>query len=211
MWALVEDNAITKIINNPKGMIIDNIQYSRNIFSFRWSNEEREAIGLYEVVFNNTNKKDEAYYNNTNQSFAFADGAVTASFGSATAKAIADSLWTQADSDNGDLPDDKEVGDVKVEGLKTKHKRIIKSQASGLLAPTDWYVIKATDVESYSVPSAVTTFRANVRTKSNTMETAIDNASDVDALATLYEYVNTGTEEIPVMERPLGEFPTLEI
>ena len=42
------------------------------------------------------------------------------------------------------------------------------------------------------------------------METAIDNAADVDALATLYEYVNTGTEENPVMERPLGEFPRLD-
>ena len=211
MWALVTDNTITKIINKPKGLVIGDTRHSRNIFSFRWTNEEREAIGLYEVVFDNSNKKDEAYYNNTNQSFNFADGVVTASFGSATAKAIADSLWTQADSDNGDLPDDKEVGDVKVEGLKTKHKRIIKSQASGLLAPTDWYVIKATDVESYSVPSAVTTFRSNVRTKSNEMETAIDNAADVDALATLYAYVNTGTEENRVMERPLGEFPTLEI
>ena len=211
MWGLIENNEIKKIINKPKGLVIGDVQYSRNIFSFRWSNEEREAIGIYEVVFDNTNKKDEAYYINTNQSFNFADGAVTASYGTATAKAIADSLWTQADSDNGDLPDDKEVGDVKVEGLKTRHKRIIKSQASGLLAPTDWYVIKATDVESYSVPSAVTTFRANVRTKSNEMETAIDNASDVDALATLYAYVNTGTEENPVMERPLGEFPILEI
>jgi len=211
MWALVTDNTITKIINKPKGLVIGDIRHSRNIFSFRWTNEEREAIGIYEVVFDNSNKKDEAYYNNTNQSFNFADGKVTASFGTATPKLLEDSLWTQADSDNGDLPDDKEVGDVKVEGLKTKHKRIIKSQASGLLAPTDWYVIKATDVESYSVPSAVTTFRANVRTKSNEMETAIDNASDVDALATLYEYVNTGTEENPVMERPLGEFPTLEV
>ncbi len=211
MWGLIENNEIKKIINKPKGLVIGDIQYSRNIFSFRWTNEEREAIGLYEVVFDNTNKKDEAYYINTNQSFNFADGKVTASFGTATAKPIADSLWTQADSDNGDLPDDKEVGDVKVEGLKTKHKRIIKSQASGLLAPTDWYVIKATDVESYSVPSAVTTFRADVRTKSNEMETAIDNASDVDALATLYAYVNTGTEENPVMERPLGEWPELGV
>ena len=211
MWALVEDNTIVKIINNPKTMVIGDVRHSRNIFSFRWTNEEREAIGLYEIVIGNSNKRDEAYYTNTNQSFDFADGVATASFGTATANAIVDSLWTQADSDNGDLPDDKEIGDVKVEGLKTKHKRIIKNQAGGLLTSTDWYVIKATDVESYSVPSAVTTFRSDVRTKSNTMETAIDNASDVDALATLYEYVNTGTEEIPVMERPLGEFPILEI
>ena len=210
MYALIENNEIKKLYNNPRTLTIGDIQYPRSIFSL-WTNEEKEAIGIYEVVFDNTNKKDEAYYINTNQSFNFADGAVTASFGTATAKAIADSLWTQADSDNGDLPDDKEVGDVKVEGLKTIKKRIIKSQASGLLAPTDWYVIKATDVESYSVPSAVATFRSDVRTKSNEMETAIDNAANVDALATLYAYVNTGTEENPVMERPLGEWPKLEV
>ena len=211
MWGLVQDGSITKIINNPKGLVIGDTRYSRNIFSFRWTNEEREAIGIYEVVFDNSNKKDEAYYINTNQSFDYADGQVTASYGSATPKAITDSLWTQEDSDNGDLPDDKEVGDVKVEGLKTKHKKIIKQKASGLLAPTDWYVIKATDVVEYSVPSAVATFRTNVRTRSNEMETAIDNAADVDALKALYEYVNTGTEENPVMERPLGEWPVLEV
>ena len=191
MWALIEDNTITKIINNPKAMVIGDIQYSRNIFSFRWSNEEREAIGLYEVVFNNSNKKDEKYYTNTNQSFNFAGGVVTASFGTATAKALDD---VTDEDDNVTL------------GLKSQKKAIIKSQASGLLAPTDWYVIKATDVESYSVPSAVTTFRANVRTKSNTMETAIDNAANVDALAALYVYNN---ENPPV--RPLGEWPVLEV
>ena len=210
MWALVEDNAITKIINKPKGMVIGDTRHSRKIFEL-WSAEELEAIGIYEIVFDNSNKKDEEYYINTDQSFDYADGQVTASYGTATPKAIADSLWTQEDSDNGDMPDDKEVGDVKVKGLKTLKKEIIKNQASGLLTPTDWYVLKATDVAEYSVPSAVSTFRANVRTRSNEMETAIDNSSDVDALATLYTYVNTGTEENPVFERPLGEFPTLEI
>ena len=192
MWALIEDGSITKIINKPRGMIIDDIQYSRNIFSFRWSNEEREAKGIYEVVFDNTNRKDQAYYNNTNQSFAFADGVVTASYGSATANALAD---VTDEDDNVTL------------GLKTKHKEKIKQQASSLLTANDWYVIKATDVESYSVPSAITTYRAAVRTKSNDMEVLIDACSTVDELATLYQYVNTGTEEEPVMERPLGEFP----
>ena len=210
MWALIEDGSITKTINNPRGMVIGDVRHSRKIFEL-WSKSELEAIGLYEIVIDDSNKKDAAYYTNTNQSFNFADGVATASFGTATAKALTATLWTQADSDNDDLPDDKEIGDVKVEGLKTKHKRIIKQHASGLLTDTDWYVIKATDVESYSVPSAVSTFRTNVRTKSNTMETAIDNAADVDALATLYEYVNTGTEENPVMERPLSEWPELEV
>ena len=195
MWALVEDNAITKIINNPKAMVIGDVRHSRNIFSFRWTNEEREAIGIYEVVFDNSNKKDEAYYINTNQSFDFADGQVTASYGSATPKLLEDR--NEVDEAGEPLLDDK-GNQVVTKGLKSQKKDIIKQEASGLLTPTDWYVIKATDVAEYSVPSAVSTFRANVRTRSNEMETAIDNAADVDALAALYEYVNTGTEENPV-------------
>ena len=208
MWALVEDNAITKIINNPKAMVINDVRHSRNIFSFRWTNEEREAIGIYEIVFDNSNKKDESYYINTNQSFDYADGQVTASYGTATAKLLEDRNEINED---GSPMLDADGNQVVTKGLKSQKKEIIKSQASGLLSPTDWYVLKATDVEDYSVPSAVSTFRSDVRTRSNEMETAIDNASDVDALATLYDYVNTGTEENPVMERPLGEFPRLEI
>ena len=203
MWALIEDNTIVKTINNPKGMVIGDTRYSRNIFSFRCTNEERESIGLYEIVFDNSNKRDEAYYTNTNQSFNFADGVATASFGSATAKELDD---RNATDESGEELDPVVV----IEGLKTKHKRVIKQQASGLLAPTDWYNHKALDDETFTIPANITTYRTNIRTKSNTMETAIDNASDVDALATLYEYVNTGTEENPVMERPLGEWPELE-
>ena len=208
MWALVEDNAITKIINKPRGMVIGDVRYSKNIFSFRWTNEEREAIGIYEIVFDNSNKKDESYYINTNQSFNYADGQVTASYGSATAKLLEDR--NEVNEAGEPLLDDK-GNQVVTKGLKSQKKDIIKSQASGLLEPTDWYNHKALDDATFTIPANITTYRASVRTKSNTMETAIDNASDVDALATLYEYVNTGTEENPVMERPLGEFPTLEI
>ena len=197
MWAIVTDNTITKIINNPKALVIGDIQYSRNIFSFRWSNEEREAIGLYEVVFNNTNKKDEAYYTNTNQTFAFAAGAVTASYGSATAKALTDTLFTAQDEVDGKGTE----GEVASKGLKSQHKEKIKQQASSLLTNYDWYVIRKADAGT-AVPSAVTTYRAAVRTKSGEMETLINNAANVDALAALYVYNN---DNPPV--RPLGEFP----
>ena len=199
MWGLVEDNAITKIINQPKSMVIGDTRHSRKIFSL-WSEAELNNVGLYSVVFDNSNKKDEKYYTNTNQTFAFADGAVTSSYGSPTAKALAD---RNATDDEGVELDPVVV----ISGLKTQHKENIKQQASGLLTPTDWYVIKANEVESYSVPSAITTYRANVRTKSNDMEVLIDACGTVDELAALYQPVNTGTEENPVMERPIGEFP----
>ena len=195
MFALVESESITKTISGNRGVTIGDVQYPQNIFTL-WSVAEKEAIGIYEVVWDNTNKKDAVYYDNTNQSYAFADGVVTASYGSATAKSLAD---VTDEDDNVTL------------GLKSQKKEFIKQQASELLTPTDWYVIKATEVESYSVPSAITTYRANIRTKSNDIEVLIEACSTVDELATLYEYVNTGTEEEPVMERPLGEFPTLEI
>ena len=205
MWALIEDGSITKHLSGNRGITIDNIQYSRNIFSFRWSNEEREAIGIYEIVFNNTNKKDEAYYINTNQSFAFADGVVTASYGSATAKAHADTLFTEDDEDNGLGTE----GEVKSEGLKTIRIRTVKAQAAGILQDTDWYIVRKADA-STAVPSAITTFRAAVRTKGAAMETLITNASNTPAIETLYTYVNTADEGDPVvMERPLGGFPVL--
>ena len=177
MWAIVKDNEITETFSNLKGLVIDNIQYSRNIFSFRWSEAERNAIGVYTIVHDNSNKKDNSFYTNTDISYAFADGVVTASYGTATAKELS--------------------------GLKTEKKIIIKRQASDLLTPTDWYAIKAIDVESYSVPSSVTTFKADVRTTSNEMEDKIDACTTVDELAALYVYTDGS--------RPLGEFPTLEV
>ena len=209
MWALIEDGSITKHLRGNRGITIGDIQYSRNIFSFRWSNEEREAIGIYEIVFNNTNKKDEAYYINTNQSFAFADGVVTASFGSATAKAHADTTWTQDQIDAGLAPAGADTDTVAVEGLKTKLIRTVKAQAATILQDTDWYIVRKADA-STAVPSAITTFRAAVRSKAAAMETAITNASNTPAIETLYTYVNTADEGDPVvMERPLGEFPVL--
>ena len=206
MYAIVENNQITQYVNFPKSIVIGDVRYPAKIFEL-WSKAEKEAKGIYEIVVDKTNYKDPAYYNNTNSSYTFADGQVTESWGTATAKQLEDSLWTQQDSDDGDLPNDKEVGDVKVEGLKTQKKKIVKQQASGLLEKTDWHNHKALDDDTYTIPDNIKTYRANVRAKSNEMETQIDACTNVDELKTLYEYVNTGTEENPVIERPLAEFP----
>ena len=203
MYALVKDGSIEKLINNPKALIIDDVQYPAKIFQL-WSQSELNDIGIYEVITDSSNHKDEAYYINTNEEYNFADGQVTRSWGIATAKELNDSLYTQQDSDDGDLPDDKEVGDVKVEGLKTQKKRIVKQQASGLLAPTDWYVVKANEVSEYNVPENITTYRADVRAKSNEMETQIDACTNVNELKALYEYTK---QEDGTQTRLLAEFP----
>jgi len=198
MFALIDNEQITKHISGNKGITIGDVQYPRSIFTL-WSEAERNAIGIYVITIDTTNKKDEKYYINTNVSYGVESNKAVGSYGTATAKALADANATDDDGVELDPV-------VVIEGLKTKHKRIIKQQASGLLTNYDWYVIRKADAGT-AVPSAITTYRAAVRTKSGQMETAIDNAANVDALAALYKYVNTGTEENPVMERPLGEFP----
>jgi len=203
MWGLVQDGSITKFINKPKGMVIGDTRHSRKIFEL-WSKAELEAVGIYEVEFDNTNKKDEQWYINTNQSFAFAGGKITASYGSATAKAHADTTWTQQDSDDGDLPSDKSVGDIKTRGLKYNLIQTIKKQAAGILQDTDWYITRKADAGT-AVPSSITTHRAAVRTKAAAQETQITNASDTAALEALYTY-NDDTPPV----RPLGELPILE-
>ena len=200
MFALVEDNAFVRIVNSNKGITIGDNQYPKTIFSL-WSNAEREAIGIYEVVMDATNQKDEAYYINTDVSYAYSSGTVTGSYGTATAKPLSDILFEDGD----EIPSDKEVGDIKQYGLKGLEINKIKQQASGLLSPTDWHVVKATEVADYSVPSDVATYRTNVRAKSNEMETQINACTTVDALKTLFTWVYD--EDTDTTSRPLASFP----
>ena len=205
MYAIVEDNKITKIITNPKSMVIGDVNYPAKIFSV-WSQLELNAIGIYEVITDSTNKKDEQWYTNTNESYNFADNKVTRSWGTATAKAHADTLWTSQDKTDGKIPEEKDVGDVAVKGLKTVLIEQLKSQVANELSKTDWYITRNTE-KSTAIPSAISTHRDAVRTKQAEMETAITNASDTPALKTLYTYT---TDSEGVQSRPLGEFPTLE-
>ena len=205
MYALVESGSITKIFNNPRGFVLNNNQYPADIF-YKWTKAEKEAIGIYEIEIDNTNFKDEEWYINTNESYAFGSGKVTKSWGTATAKAHADTLWTSQDKTDGKIPEGKDVGDVAVEGLKTVLIRTVKQQAAGILKDTDWYIVRKADAGT-AVPSAITTHRAAVRTKAASMETAITNAADTPALETLYTYTK---QEDGSITRPLGELPVLE-
>ena len=197
MYALVENNEITKFITNPKSMVIGDVRYPAKIFQL-WSTSELEAKGIYEVVFDDSNKKDEQWYINTNQSYAFDGNEVTASYGTATAKAHADRNGTDEDGVELDPV-------VVIEGLKTKLIKNLKSQVSNELARTDWYITRNAE-KSTAIPSAITTHRDAVRTKQASMETAITNASDTPAIETLYTYTTTDG----VQSRPLGELPILE-
>jgi hypothetical protein len=179
------------------------VKYSKDVFT-KWSNAEREAIGIYEVSVDNTNKKDEAYYINTDISYSFDGSSVIGSYGTATPKPLDDVLFTQSEIDTDEDLEGVEAGDVKQYGLKGLEIKKIKAQAGGLLAPTDWHVVKATEVADYSVPTDIATYRTNVRAKSNEMETQINACTTVDELKALYEYTEDAEGNIT---RPLAKFP----
>ena len=198
MFALVESGSVTKFFKGNKGVTIGDIQYPKQIFQ-SWSNSELQAIGIYPVEIDETNKKDEAWYINTNITYAVSGDEVVGSYGTATAKAIDDRNATDEDGVELDPV-------VVIKGLKTIKKEMIDQQCAGLLAPSDWRVIKAKET-STTMNSGWKTWRASVRTKCNSMQTQIDSATNVDELKALFEYTNTGTEANPVYTRPLGEFP----
>ena len=200
MFALVESGKITQFPKGNKGITIGDNQYPQSIYTV-WTEAERNAIGIYTVTIDDTNRKDEAFYINTDVTYTFTGSAVTGSYGTATAKELADK--DAVDKDGNKLKDDK-GNQIVIYGLKTKYKNQFNTHAAELLAKTDWYVIKAADVDSYSVPDNIKTYRAAVRTKVNEMETSIDNCADVDALVTLLTYT---MDENKKVSRPLGEFP----
>ena len=202
MFALVQDEKIVSYPKGNKGITIDDVQYPQSIFTL-WTESERNSIGIFTVDVDNTNFKDQNYYINTNQiiSYDSSTDKVTASYGTATARKINDE---DAVDENGDKLKDEKGNQIINYGLKTKYKKQFNEEAKGLLEKTDWYVIKATDVESYSVPSDISTYRTQVRAKVNSMETDIDDCSTVEELITLLTYT---TNDAGVSSRPLGEFP----
>jgi hypothetical protein len=199
MFALIENGQFVKIVNSNKGITIGDNQYPKSIYNL-WSEDERNAIGIYEVSVDNTNKKDEAYYINTDISYSYANGVVTASYGTATPKPLDDVLFVEGD----EIPDDKAVGDVKQYGLKGQKILIIKQQAGGLLAPSDWYVIRYQEDNTKTIPTDVATYRNDVRAKSDEMESQINACSDVDELKTLFTWTQDAEGNTT---RPLVSFP----
>ena len=194
MFALVESGSVTNFFKGNKGVTIGDTQYPKQIF--QWSNEELQAIGIYPVRIDTTNRKDEAWYINTNITYAVDSDEVVGTYGTATAKEIEDRNATDEDGVELDPV-------VVIKGLKTIKKEMINGQCAGILQPSDWRVIKAKET-STTMDSGWKTWRASVRTKCNSMQDQIDGAANVDALAALFTYTE---QEDGSVTRPLGEFP----
>ena len=162
---------------------IDGITHPRNWMI--WSDAEKTAAGL--VWEDDPAPYDERFY-----------------WDASTPKELGDTLWVDED---GDAVIDPMTGVQGVTlGLKSQWKNQTKVTAGSLLEPTDWMVIKASEVSGYSVPSATLTYRGSVRTASNTIETAIDGAADIDAFIALFDTPVDANNE-PTGKAPINNFP----
>ena len=198
MYALIDNNKIVKVFSNPQSFEHKGIKYSSQIFAL-WSNEEKQDIGIYEIEFNHQNKKDEAYFINTNEQFKFENGKAISYFGTATPKQLED---VNAVDEDGE-PVLRDGVQLVTKGLKSQKIQMIKSQSAGLLQSSDWYVVRKSETGK-AIPENISTFRTQVRTKSNEMEAMITACNSVDELKSLFEYSGEPST------RPIGEFPKLK-
>ena len=169
MWAMVKAGQVTAIYPRPKAITIGDIQHPASIFT-AWTAEQKKAIGIYEYSEVNASP-DSRYYKQETSETVVNDSAGTVV-----------KTWTPAAKN---LADTGSEGDEDYQaGVKTLEKARVKNQAASLLQGSDWMAIRAAEGGT-AVPSAVATYRAAVRTKSNSMETAITNAADMDAVIAL--------------------------
>ena len=160
MWALIVDGKINKFFKVPTAFKhpTTGIQYPRNWITLA-SDSEKAAIGLIEVTYTGSHKDNEYYTNGESAPVYDASKGTVVITKSSTARNLAD--------------------------LKISKKEAASSNAYSSILPTDWYIVRKSE-NSTAIPAKITAFRTAVRLVCNSLCTAIDNASDLDALAALY-------------------------
>ena len=184
MWAIVKNSQLIEISNGNKPITVGDVVHPKDIFK-HWTKLQLKDIGVYEFISGST--PDTRFETPTTPSYKVDDsaGTVTETINKKD-KAIADTLYTSQNKTDGVIPEGKDVGDVASKGLKTIYTEQIQKQASGLLAPTDWMVVRKAEDSSKSIPSAVTTYRASVRTEADKILQAISDCDTLDKLKALF-------------------------
>jgi len=90
-------------------------------------------------------------------------------------------------------------------GLKSNAIATVKAQAGGLLAPTDWMVVRSAE-NGTDIPANVLAYRAAVRAASGTIETAITAVTTLDAFIALYD-VPVDADGNPTGNAPINDWP----
>ena len=172
MWALIVDGSINRFFKVPTAFKhpTTGIQYPRNWLTLA-SDSEKTSVGFIEVTYSGSHKNGD-YYDNVESSPVYNSSAGTVVITkSSTAKNLAD--------------------------IKTTKKENASGDAYSSLLPTDWYVTRKSE-NSTAIPAKISAFRTAVRLVCNSLKSAIDSASDVDAVAALYTNADGISDPISV-------------
>ena len=193
MWGYVKDNKVEEIIRFPRTFIDteNNIKHPRAIFN-TWTWEQLNTIGLYEVVDSGT-KGDDRYENTSQAQYSYSskNKNITTSY-TITEKALDDS---EAKDEDGKNILDEDGNKVINYGLKSQAIEQTKRTANSLISRFNWLVERSIYDSSKTIPDAVKTYVASIRTDCEEIETAINGATTMKKFKALYddEYNEDGT------------------
>lgn len=192
MWALVQDGKVVAVYKTPRPVNIGGINHPRTIFNY-WSAAQLKAIGLYSYIEKNVNPEGQ-YYNLGGSELAIDNsaGTVTKTFTN-TLRNLGDTLYTEDDKSNNQIPEGRDVGDVSSPGLKTLEIKKIKGQAGSLLQSSDWYVTRKAEAGT-AIPSAVATYRTAVRANTAIMEAKVNAISDTTNQTNMNAFIALKTD-----------------
>ena len=184
MWAYIKDNKIEQIYQRPKSLVLREGRYPSNMFT-KYTDNEKAAIGIYPVEDSGTKGEDKfEYTSQATYTWSASNKKVTTSY-TITAKSLVD-VEVKDDSGNNIL--DRKGNKIYNYGLKTMAKNFAKQQANKYISRFNWLVERLAYDSSKTIPSAVSTYVAAIRTDCANIETAIDNASDMAAFKKLYDW-----------------------
>ena len=184
MWAYIKDNKIEQIYQRPKSLVIGEVRYPSNMFT-KYTDAEKAAIGIYPVEDSGTKGNDRfEYTSGPTYTWSASDKKVTTSY-TITEKSLVD---VEAKDEDGKNILDEKGNKTYNYGLKTQAKEKAKQQANGLINRFNWLVERSIYDSSKTIPNAVKTYVAAIRTDCANMEKAIDDASDMAAFKKLYQW-----------------------
>ena len=122
-----------------------------------------------------------------------------------TPKALED--VNAVDEDGNPILDEK-GNQVVTLGLKSQAIALVKIQAAGLLAPTDWYVTRKAETD-VAIPSEILTYRQSVREASGAIEASISGITTHEAFIALYD-APVDAEGIPTGNPPINNWPEVD-
>ena len=169
---------LVEIINRPKSMTINDVQYPKSIFSSAWTVEERKAIGIVPYVYTGNSINNMFYKTTENAPTVEADRVVV----------------TRTQST------------LNIDNIKATMKDNINSVISGTLAQTDWYHIRKIETDE-AIPADISKWRSDLRAKAVALESAIDAATDVAGLEAMTVYT-TEMRDAGKKASEFNEWPT---